>query len=142
MTESGGPLYCCLTFERWHNLGKEDWNDNSDLSDENDVSSSQSLFSSNNNNDMEDVDFEDEHNIDYDDNILNLNGPAIELYQSELDDTDDSDLEDVEQDINWRNRALELKEDQYWANHHSGESYLADTAEDSSSDGSDESTLS
>ena len=116
--------------------------DNSDLSEENDVSSSQSLLSSTNNNDMEDVDFEDEHNIDYDDNILNINGPAIELYQSELDDTDDNDSDDVEEDINRTNRAIELKEDQYWENHHSGESYLADTAEDSSLDDSDKSTLS
>ena len=116
--------------------------DNSDLSEYNDDSSSQSLCSSTNDNDIEDVGFVDDQHIDYDDNILNINGPAIELYQSELDDTDDSDLEDVEEDINRRNRALELKEDQYWANHHSGESYLADTSDGSSSDDSDESTLS
>ena len=82
----------------------------------------------NNHNDFDQVHFGDEQDIDYDDDILNTNGPAIELYESELDDTDDNDRGDVDEETTRKNQALELKEDQYWANHNSGESYLADTA--------------
>ena len=122
------------------NMTNED--DNSELSEYNDDSSSQSSCSSTYNNEIGDVRFVDDQHIDYDDNILNINGPAIELYQSELDDTEDSDQEDEDDDINRRNRALELKENQYWENHHSGESYLEDTSDGSSSDESNSYSLS
>jgi len=108
----------------------------------NDDSSTLSSSLDNNHNAFDEVYFGDEQNIDYEDNIININGPAIELYESELDDTDDNDSGDVDDDTTTQNRALELKEDQYWANHNSGESYLADIAEDNSSDESDKSTLS
>ena len=111
--------------------------DYSELSENNDDSSSESSRSSTNNNEIGDVCFVDDQHVDYDDNILNIEGPEIELYQSELDDTEDSHQEDVDEGINRRNWEQELKEDQYWANHHSGESYLADTSDGSSSDESD-----
>ena len=114
----------------------------SNVNSENDDSSALSCSLENNHNDFDEVHIGDKFNIDHDEDILNKNGPAIELYESELDDTDDNDRGDVDEDTTWKHRALELKEDQYWANHNSGESYLANTAEDASSDESDESTLS
>jgi hypothetical protein len=122
--------------------GEKLTNDDDDyyLSDKDADRSSFSSYSSANDNDLDDVDFDDDQHIDEDVNILNTNGPAIQLYQSELDDTSDSDLEDVDEDIDKRNQALELKEDRYWANHLSGESYMTDTSDGSISDDFDEST--
>ena len=77
-----------------------------------------------------------------DEDILNKIGPAIELYEPESDATNDNDSGDVDDNSSTQNWVLELEEDHYWANHHSGESYLSNTADEHCSDESDDSTLS
>ena len=41
---------------------------------------------------------------------------------------------DLDDETSRTNRALECEEDEYWANHNSGESYLADSAEEDSTE--------
>ena len=69
-------------------------------------------------------------NNDPDEDIMNQCGPAIELYRSQLKDTDENDSVDCDDETSPTNRALECEEDEYWANQNSGESYLEDSAEE------------
>ena len=82
----------------------------------------------------------DKFDIEYDEDILNKIGPAIQLYGSEFVDTDDNDSGSVDDNSSTQNCALELEEDQYWANHNSGESYLANTADENCPDELDNSS--
>lgn len=108
-----------------------------------DVDSSGRYNSSAESDDGDDtVNCDNNANNDSDGNILNQCGPAIELYESQSEDTDENDIVDCDDETSPTNRALECKEDEYWANHNSGESYLEDSAEEDATVDSDDLSMS